>query len=40
MDGQITALRHWAKGRARDAGAPVKSTPPAPRSSRRVQSVN
>jgi SpoVK/Ycf46/Vps4 family AAA+-type ATPase len=40
MDGQIGALRHWAKGRARDAGAPVKSTPPAPRSSRRVQSVN
>jgi len=40
MDGQISALRHWAKGRARDAGAPVKSTPPAPRGSRRVQSVN
>jgi SpoVK/Ycf46/Vps4 family AAA+-type ATPase len=40
MDGQITALRHWAKGRARDAGAPVKSTPAAPRGSRRVQSVN
>lgn len=40
MDGQIGALRHWAKGRARDAGAPVKSTPPAPRGSRRVQSVN
>lgn len=40
MDGQISALRHWAKGRARDAGAPVKSTPAAPRGSRRVQSVN
>jgi AAA+ superfamily predicted ATPase len=40
MDGQIGALRHWAKGRARDAGAPVKSTPAAPRGSRRVQSVN
>jgi SpoVK/Ycf46/Vps4 family AAA+-type ATPase len=40
MDGQITALRHWAKGRAREAGAPVKSTPAAPRGSRRVQSVN
>jgi hypothetical protein len=31
---------HWAKGRARDAGAPVKSTPATPRGSRRVQSVN
>jgi SpoVK/Ycf46/Vps4 family AAA+-type ATPase len=40
MDGQIGALRHWAKGRARDAGAPVKSTPAATRGSRRVQSVN
>jgi hypothetical protein len=40
MDGQISALRHWAKGRARDAGAPVKSTPATPRGSRRVQSVN
>ena len=40
MDGQISALRHWAKGRARDAGAPVKSTPAAPRGSRRVQAVN
>jgi SpoVK/Ycf46/Vps4 family AAA+-type ATPase len=40
MDGQISALRHWAKGRARDAGAPVKSTPAPPRGSRRVQSVN
>ena len=40
MDGQIGALRHWAKGRARDAGAPVKSTPAAPRGPRRVQSVN
>jgi SpoVK/Ycf46/Vps4 family AAA+-type ATPase len=40
MDGQINALRHWAKGRAREAGAPVKSTPAAPRGSRRVQSVN
>ena len=40
MDGQISALRHWAKGRARDAGAPVKSAPAAPRGSRRVQSVN
>ena len=40
MDGQIGALRHWAKGRARDAGAPVRSTPAAPRGSRRVQSIN
>ena len=40
MDGQISALRHWAKGRAREAGAPVKSTPATPRGSRRVQSVN
>ncbi len=40
MDGQISALRHWAKGRAREAGAPVKSTPAAPRGPRRVQSVN
>ena len=40
MDGQISALRHWAKGRARDAGAPVKYTPAAPRGSRRVQSMN
>lgn len=40
MDGQIGTLRHWAKGRARDAGAPVKSTPAAPRGSRRVQSMN
>jgi SpoVK/Ycf46/Vps4 family AAA+-type ATPase len=40
MDGQISALRHWAKGRAREAGAPVKSTPAATRSSRRVQSAN
>jgi SpoVK/Ycf46/Vps4 family AAA+-type ATPase len=40
MDGQISALRHWAKGRAREAGAPAKSTPPAPRGPRRVQSVN
>ena len=40
MDGQISALRHWAKGRARDAGAPVKSTPATRRGSRRVQSVN
>jgi SpoVK/Ycf46/Vps4 family AAA+-type ATPase len=40
MDGQVSALRHWAKGRAREAGAPVKSTPTAPRGSRRVQSVN
>jgi SpoVK/Ycf46/Vps4 family AAA+-type ATPase len=40
MDGQISALRHWAKGRAREAGAPAKSTPAVPRSSRRVQSAN
>ncbi|WP_193211168.1 AAA family ATPase [Luteolibacter marinus] len=40
MDGQIAALRHWARGRARPAGAedPVRSS--GRRSSRRVQSQN
>ena len=35
MDGQISALRHWAKGRAREAGASGTNTPP-PRSRRRI----
>lgn len=30
MDGQIAALRHWAKGRARDAGATGATPSPAP----------
>ena len=37
MDGQITALRHWAKGRAREAGNP---STPATRNSRRVNQTN
>ena len=36
MDGQISALRHWARGRARDATAPVKPT----RSSRKITHAN
>ena len=36
MDGQIAALRHWAKGRAREA---AKRTIPA-RNSRRMSEVN
>ena len=34
MDGQISALRHWAKGRAREAGNPTASPR---RTGRRVQ---
>ena len=37
MDGQITALRQWAKGRAREAAA--KTTTPA-RNSRRMAEAN
>ena len=37
MDGQIAALRHWAKGRAREAAG--RSTP-APRNSRRMAEAN
>ena len=33
MDGQISALRHWAKGRAREAGSPA---PTRRRTSRRI----
>ena len=35
MDGQIAALRHWAKGRAREAASHAT---PAPRNSRRITS--
>jgi len=39
MDGQITALRQWAKGRAREAGAGEPTPSPARRpNGRRVQS--
>jgi len=37
MDGQIAALRHWAKGRAREAASQAK---PAPRNSRHISQVN
>jgi len=37
MDGQIAALRHWAKGRAREAAS---HTTPAPRNSRRMSQSN
>jgi hypothetical protein len=36
MDGQIAALRHWAKGRAREAAS--RSTPA--RNGRRMSEVN
>jgi len=36
MDGQIAALRHWAKGRARKAAS---RSPPA-RNSRRIAEAN
>ena len=36
MDGQIAALRHWAKGRAREAAS--RSTPA--RNSRRMSEAN
>ncbi|MEO5714890.1 MAG: AAA family ATPase [Luteolibacter sp.] len=37
MDGQIAALRHWAKGRAREA---ANKTTPAPRNPRRISGEN
>jgi len=37
MDGQIAALRHWAKGRAREAASRTTS---APRNSRRMAEAN
>jgi AAA+ superfamily predicted ATPase len=37
MDGQIAALRHWAKGRAREA---ANRSTPAPRNSRRMAEAN
>ena len=36
MDGQITSLRHWAKGRARDA----TGRPSSPRNTRHLSNVN
>ena len=37
MDGQINALRHWAKGRAREA---ANRSTPGPRNSRRMSEAN
>jgi ATP-dependent 26S proteasome regulatory subunit len=37
MDGQIAALRHWAKGRAREAASRVSS---GPRNGRRMAEAN
>ena len=37
MDGQISALRHWAKGRAREAAS---HHTPGPRNSRRISQDN
>jgi hypothetical protein len=37
MDGQITALRHWAKGRAREAAS---RPTPGPRTGRRMAEAN
>ena len=37
MDGQIASLRHWAKGRAREAAG---RTAPARRNSRRIAESN
>ncbi len=37
MDGQIAALRHWAKGRAREAAS---HTNPGPRTGRRISQTN
>ena len=37
MDGQIAALRHWAKGRAREAG---NGDTPGPRNGRRISREN
>ena len=37
MDGQIAALRHWAKGRAREAAS---RSAPGPRNSRRISHAN
>jgi len=39
MDGQIATLRHWAKGRARDAARRATSTP-ALRNTRRISQAN
>lgn len=39
MDGQISALRHWAKGRAREAASRSNSTPGS-RPSRRMSEMN
>jgi len=38
MDGRIAVLRHWAKGRAREAASHAASTMPAPRNTRRISS--
>ena len=40
MDGQISALRHWAKGRAREAASHTASATAAPRNARRISQVN
>jgi hypothetical protein len=41
MDAQITSLRQWAKGRARDAAAPTTAKPAtAPRGTRRIARLN
>jgi hypothetical protein len=37
MDGQISALRHWAKGRAREAATSAKRLP---RNGRRIAGAN
>ena len=37
MDGQIAALRHWAKGRAREAASHTTS---GPRTGRRISQAN
>ncbi len=38
MDRQIAALRHWAKGRAREAASRANATPP--RHTRRMAEAN
>ena len=41
MDGQISELRHWAKGRAREAATRSNTTPPtSSRPSRRMSEMN
>lgn len=40
MDGQITKLREWSKGRAREASHPTTTSPPHPRSTRRIAGAN